>query len=103
MNKEEKIQKEVDEIVASIRARGWKLSKTPRRALEEASALGIAPYLGAYARPDVKGAEIVAAVIAAATDAGGKKQTVGGWSVGGDADVTSFIEAPSALYLALNS
>lgn len=101
MDRNEKIQNAVDNIIKDIRGRGWKLTRTTKKALAEAEALGLTPYLGIYARPDVKGAEIVNAVIEAAKDSG-KKRTVSGWSSDGDGYADTITSEPSALYLALN-
>lgn len=103
MDHNEKIQNAVDNIISDIRSRGWKFTRTTKKALAEAEALGLTPYLGIYARQDVKGAEIVNAVIEAAKDAGGKRVTESGWTSGGDGDAYTTTTEPSALYLALNS
>lgn len=101
MTKTEKIQSEVNKVILSITSRGWKLTRTTNKALKEAEEMGLAQYLGIYARQDVKGAAVVSAVIEAAKDTGGTKtETV--WHASGDADVTTIETEASALYLALN-
>lgn len=97
----EKVQAEINTIITSIKAKGWKLTKTTKKALVEAEALGLTPYLGIYAREDVKGYQIVNAVIDAAKDAG-SKVSGGGFSPDGDGETWSWTNPPSALYLALN-
>jgi hypothetical protein len=98
----DKVRHEVNEIVVTIRANGWKMNKPTKKALRRLEELGLTEFVGVYARADVKGDAIVNAVIAAAEDKGGKRITSSNWNIGGDADVTSEVTQPSPLYLALN-
>ncbi len=86
---EQKVQQEIDNIISEVRGKGWNLTRTTQKALRELDDLGLTEYVGKYARQDVKGAEIINAVIAAAKDAGD-----------GYADTTT--SKPSALYLVLH-
>lgn len=94
-----KVQNEINSIITEVRAKGWKMTKATQKALRELDDLGLTEFVPAHRLGD---AEIVNAIIDAAKDAGGKRQTRSGWTTYGDGYADTTTTEPSALYLALN-
>jgi hypothetical protein len=98
----EKVQQEIEAIIANIRSKGWRMNKPTQKALRRLEELGLAEYMGPLARTDIKCDAIVNAVISAADDAGGKVVTESGWTIDGDGYASENTTQPSALYLAMH-
>lgn len=93
----EKVQQAVDEIILTIRARGWKYSETTKKALRELDDLGLTPFVTSR---DLPCAEIINEIIKQAKFAG-KTTTESGWA-GEDGYLVTINTDASDLYKALN-
>ena len=103
MTKSECIQEGINNVLKTVPS-AWKQTKTTKKALAELESLGLTQYLPEkMTAHGTKWATSIAAVIDAAKDAGGKRETVGGFTSYGDGDVSTHTTKPSALYLALHS
>ena len=91
------IQNEINKIGTSIRAKGWKLSrKITQKSMRELEALGLSEYVTGRNLYQ----EIVHAVIAAATDAGGKTTQYSTFVE--DGETWTETSKPNTLYALLN-
>jgi len=97
------VQSAVNQIISNIPAH-WSFNRVTKKAVKEIEALGLTAFVPAWMLASgAKSDAYVNAILAAATDAGGKKVSESGWSLAGDAAPTVRVTAPSALYSALNS
>jgi hypothetical protein len=97
---QQKVQQAVSNIVDTIRSKGWKYTKTTKKALKELDDLGLTSHVSGR---DLPCAEIVNEIIRQAKQAGGAKVAESGWNAGGDGWSLTSMTAASELYKALHA
>jgi len=98
------IQNEINNIMQRVRVNIHKQNPNTKKIIAEFEASGLSEYFPAWMlRPGEKAWQTLSEIMREAVNAGGKRETVGGWTSYGDADYTTYKTDPSKLYTLLHS